>query len=233
MALKFSSLIVATVALALSGTISSALADPIGSGSGFLPSYAGPQNGDLDITGGEAFLDGSNFVFDATFNANVGSTAGVFYVWGVDRGLNIAPFGAFRPGVLFDAVVISAPSLGQNFVVDLIANTMTPLPLGDVFVSGNTLSLTVPVSLLPTLGFAPRDYLVNLWTRFGLDPSDNTQIAEFAPSDSDVPVTPAPEPATLMLMGAGLLGLVGMRRKQATKKPRCTHGGSVPACAML
>ena len=213
---EFPSLLIAAGSLALLGATSAGFAEPLGPSSGFLPSYVGPQNGDLDVASGEAFLKDSNFEFDATFSADIGTTPGVFYVWGVDRGSNAAPFGTFRPGVLFDAVVVSAPSLDLNFVDDLVTSAITPLPLADVVVSGNALSLTVPVTLLPSLGFLPNEYLVNLWPRLGLDPTDNTQIAEFAPSDSDVLVTDTPEPATLALVGAGLVVLrKGCRKKMS------------------
>ena len=96
--------VLGTIALLLA---TPAMAGPLGPSSGFLPTYAGPQNGDLDITSAEVFLRQSTFEFDATFSATIGTTPGVFYVWGIDRGTDIAPFGAFRPGVLFDAVVIS------------------------------------------------------------------------------------------------------------------------------
>jgi len=188
-------------------------ATPLGPSSGFLPTYSGPQNGDFNIVSGEATLSGGNFVFDATFSAPIGTTPGVFYVWGIDRGLNIAPFGAFRPGILFDAVVISAPSLNQNFVFDLTTMTATPLLASEVDISGNTLQLTVPTSLLPSEGFALSDYLVSLWTRDGLNTADTTQIAEFAPSDSVVRVT-TPEPITLSLFGAGLACAVLLRRRR-------------------
>lgn len=190
-------------------------ATPLGPSSGFLPSFTGPQNGDFEIVSGEATLTGSNFVFNASFNAPIGTTQGVFYVWGVDRGLNIAPFGSFRPGILFDAVVVSAPTLNQNFVFDLTTMVATPLTANEVDVSGNSLKLIVPVSLLPSKGFALSDYLVSLWTRDGLNSADNTQIAEFAPSDSVVGVK-VPEPITIALFGAGLAGAAAMRRR--TKK---------------
>jgi hypothetical protein len=191
-----------------------AMAGPLGPSSGFLPTYTGPQNGDLDITSAEVFLHQSTFEFDATFSAAIGTTPGVFYVWGIDRGTNIAPFGAFRPGVLFDAVVISEPSTNMNFVFDLLTNQLTLLTGSQVQISGDSLKLTVPTALLPSTGFAFKDYLVDLWTRFGLNPADNTQIAEFDPSENSGHVT-VPEASTISLVGAGLaLGAFFMRRRK-------------------
>ena len=210
----------AIASLALATTLlcsASAGATPLGPSSGFLPTYSGPQNGDLDVASGEAFLRGTNFEFDATFNAPIGTTNGVFYVWGIGRGLNIAPFGAFRPGVLFDAVVVSAPSLNTSFVFDLISNQMTALLPNQVDVSGDTLKHFVPTSLLPSKGFLLSDYLVNLWPRDGLDTSDVTQIAEFAPSNSDVGVT-VPEPLSVSLFGTGLVAAAALRRRRKTSQ---------------
>jgi hypothetical protein len=199
---------IALVTIACSATPAGAA--PLGPSSGFLASYSGPHAGDFDIASGEAFLDDGTFTFDASFSAPIGTTSGVFYVWGIDRGTNAAPFGSNRPGVLFDSVVISAPSLGTSFVLDLVSNHMTPLTGAAVDVSGNMLKLVVPASLLPSEGFSDNHYLVNLWTRDGLNPADFTQIAEFAPSNSDVPVTVVPEPAmwAMLLIGFGTLGFM-------------------------
>lgn len=213
-------LVLTAIALAtIACSIAPVGATPLGPSSGFLSSYAGPQNGDLNIASGEAFLDGGNFELDATFSAPIGTTNGVSYVWGIDRGTNLAPFGTNRPGVLFDSVIISTPGSNTSFVLDLISNKMTLLTGAEVNVSGDTLELFVPGSLLPSEGFSDNDYLVNLWTRDGLNSADFTQIAEFAPSNSDVAVTVVPEPSTwaMLLMGFGALGFMmrGLRRKTA------------------
>jgi hypothetical protein len=203
--------VLGTIALLLA---TPAMAGPLGPSSGFLPTYAGPQNGDLDITSAEVFLRQSTFEFDATFSATIGTTPGVFYVWGIDRGTDIAPFGAFRPGVLFDAVVISEPSTNTNFVLDLLTNQLTFLTGSQVQISGDSLKLTVPAALLPSEGFAVKDYLVDLWTRLGLNPADNTQIAEFDPSENSGQVT-VPEASSISLVGAGLaLGGFFVRRRK-------------------
>jgi len=116
--------------------------------------------------------------------------------------------------VLFDAVVISEPSTNTNFVLDLLTNQLTLLTGSQVQISGVSLKLTVPAALLPSEGFAVKDYLVDLWTRLGLNPADNTQIAEFDPSENSGQVT-VPEASSISLVGAGLaLGGFFVRRRK-------------------
>jgi hypothetical protein len=201
---RFTLSAIAVMALAHADLIT----DPVGD---FLSTYTGPQNGDMDVVTAQVFFDGTNFTFTSTQNGAVGTTAGAVYVWGVDRGSNIAPFGAFAPGVLFDAAVILVPG-GTSFVDDLITSVITPI--GAATVDGDSIEDTVSASLLPSLGFSPESYLVDLWPRDGLDTSAAglVQISDFAPNTSDAAVT-TPEPATGMLFLAALgVGIVVRRR---------------------
>jgi hypothetical protein len=174
----------------------------------FLPSFDGPHNGDLDVLSAEVLFDGTNFTFRGTLNGAVGTTEGGLYVWGIDRGLHDAFFGAFRPGVLFDIVVVLRPDL-TGTVVDFAPDPVAPVNLqsGSVTVSGNTIQGVVPVSLLASKGLAPADYLVNLWPRTGLNPSNNAEIPDFAPDNSVVEVTATPEPSTMLFLSGGLIVL--------------------------
>jgi hypothetical protein len=153
----------------------------------FLASFAGPRNADLDVRRGEVSYDGTNFVFTSTSAGRIGSTPGALFVWGVNRGAGTARFGALAPGVLFDAVVIIQPD-GTSRVVDLSTNppTQTALPTGSATFSGNGLTVTVPANLLPSRGFDPSGYTVNLWPRTGA--GNNNQISDFAPDNHNVPV---------------------------------------------
>ena len=113
-------------------------------------------------------------------------------MWGINRGAGTARFTAVGlTGVLFDAVVVARPD-GTGQVTDLTsgaAPAVTTLPPGSVTLSGPSLTVRVAASLLPTQGLAPTAYTVNLWPRL---PGDNSQLADFAPNNSNAPVRTIP-----------------------------------------
>ncbi len=181
----------------------------------FLPSYtAGPRNGDLDVTSVDVTFNGSRFVLTATLNGALGTTPGALYVLGVDRGAGTARFGAIAPGVLFDAVVVlRADATGT--VNRIVGGGTSNLAPGDVTVSGNTLTASVPASFLPSLGRAEADYTFNLWPRLGA--SNNNQIADFAPDNSNIGATAVPEPSSVVLSSLGGLILLARWRWKARR----------------
>jgi hypothetical protein len=195
----------------------SASAGVITTNSGFLGTYTGPQNQDLNVMTAQVSLIGSNLVFTSTLGAAVGTTTGVDYIWGVDRGLlaNEALFGASAPGVLFDAVVILSDSggVGSGFVDDIAGGgTVTNLAAGAVTITGSTITGTVPISLLASNVLSPGQYGVNLWPSLGI-PGPFSDIAEFAPSvNADASVT-TPEPGSLILFSLGLIGIAARAHK--------------------
>ena len=185
--------------------------DPAGD---LLPTYVGPPGGDLDVLSLEAIFGGSNFRLTARHADDIGTTPGGFYVWGVDRGAG-QPFFTFGvpsigAGVLFDAVVVAQQD-GSAIVVDILAGTPpTALAAGSVAIAGPVISIDVPLSLLPSTGFAPENYTFNLWPRSpGMG---NTFVADFAPDASNIAAT-VPEPAALALFGLALAPLLARRRR--------------------
>lgn len=200
------------LAVALTTVIATAhaavITDPVGD---FIPSFTGAKTADRDVVSASASYANGVFDFGGTFAGAVGSTAGTVYVFGINRGGGTARFGALATGVLFDSVVIVTPGV-STVVRDFASSTVTALAPAATTISGNSLDVMVAGTLLPSTGFSVAQYTVNLWPRSGL--TDNSQIADFAPDNSNFGVT-VPEPASAMLLGAGLLGLIAARRRSA------------------
>ncbi|MBC8103905.1 MAG: hypothetical protein H7Z41_15130, partial [Cytophagales bacterium] len=153
-------------------------------------------------------------------NGVVGTTTGGFYVWGVNRGTGTAGFSSLGlDGVLFDSVVIVRPNGASQVIVGGVPTTLG----SGINFSGNTLSALVSGSLLPSTGFAPSQYTINLWPRTASTLSNgavggNAAISDFAPNNSNVLVTTtAPEPGSLTLAMLGGLTVAGtiLRRRRA------------------
>lgn len=194
----------------------------------FLPTYVGPQNGDLDVVRADALLTGPGQVqLIGEHAAAVGTTDGSAYVWGIDRGQGTDSLATLDPpvgaGVTFDAVAVLLAD-GSGFVLDLIAGTPpTFLDASAIGIAGSTITVTLDEALLPSAGFSFADYRYNLWPRFapgGVDPGDNTQISDFAP-DASTFAARVPEPVALLLGGAALaLGATRARRAATRLRSR-------------
>jgi hypothetical protein len=89
-------------------------------------------------------------------------------------------------------VVILLPD-GTGTLIDLITGGATALEPSSIKIAGSVISVSLPLSLLPSQGFEVEDYGYNLWPRFapdGVDPLDNTQISDFAPNASTFTARP-------------------------------------------
>ncbi len=178
----------------------------------FVPTYLGPRNGDLDVRFAEVLLDESKFILHAVLDAPVGTTAGGFYVWGFDRGRHNVGFPnlgspPFATGVLFDTVVVVRP---------------TGVAGGTVVVNGNEITAFLPrtvAALAPLPGLLTQEQFTwNLWPRSPVIPGGPTDsnLADFAPDNSDASIQAIPEPSALALLfgaGLGLSAYRGWRRR--------------------
>ena len=209
-------LLSALLALCAAGVQAQSITDAAGD---FLPTYTGPQNGDMDVISAFAGYNAGTdtFSFSGTFAGAIGTTAGAFYVWGLDRGVGTERFVGGTPsvgqGVKFDAAVFLRPD-GTARVTTFVGTDATPFEVGagTAKISGNTISGSISGALLGSTGFEKSNYTWNLWPRIG---STNNTISDFAPNGMNVPVAAVPEPATYALMGLGLalVGIIRRRRK--------------------
>jgi hypothetical protein len=209
------------VTLAATGASAAAVIDPAGD---FVATYTGPHNGDLDILSAGVSFDGTNFHLNSSLNGMIGTSSGSLYVWGINRGAGTARLTLGTPSVgqniLFDAVAVLFPNGTARAVTfpAMGAPTITPLS-GAVTVTGNTISGIVPLSLLPSRGFAAEDYTFTLWSRRRVNPAMDgfaSEIADFAPDASSLTAS-VPEPSTwlTLIVGFGLVGAAMRRRARA------------------
>lgn len=220
MAAKLTSLIAAAIvgaSLCLAERCFAAtIADPEGD---ILSTYVGQVGSDLDILQFTVTSDANNFYLFVLLGGAPGTTALSRYNIGIDRGSGTDTFPAgFRPGVSQDAVVNLVPGTMtaevRLFVGTNVVN-VTPLPSGQFTASGNTMSVTVPISLVPSTGFASTSYTFLLWSRTQIAGVPNQLgVADFAPDTGNLSLVPEPSTWTMMLMGFAGVGLAIRRQRQ-------------------
>ncbi len=206
----------ATMAAAPALAAPSIHADPTGD---FVPSYAGPHNADLDITGVGATFDGTTFTLTVKTVAAIGSLSpDSFFVWGINRGAGVprllftgAP-PSIRPDLDFDGVYLTQQD-GSAVLGGLSFPPTFTLYPGVVTISGDTLTAVLPAALLPSTGFDPAHYQFTVWSHDPIDADTdpgNSRIADFSPTIQ----AQVPEPTTwaLLIAGFGLAGSALRRR---------------------
>ena len=178
----------------------------------FYQFYAGPRRADLDVaSGGAVATPGKSLVLTGVMAGAIDAhpahaSADSSYVFGINRGSPgaVAPFFQ-RPGVRFDAVVtVKVAHVGgiSATVVDLVTGKATRLPLSDVAISGRTVRVSVPLSLLPTPagGVSLGRYTFNLWPESdpltGRQRAHASDVASFLPESSDAPIAVLAAPTT-------------------------------------
>lgn len=206
--------VAATALLATAASASATVVDPAGD---LLASYTGPADADIDIRSGDVAFDGTSFLFTATVASAIDATSGQLYAWGINRGSGTARIDLLRdpdiaPNILFDAVLVMLPNglLSVVTVPSAGAPTVTNFAAGTT-ITGDTLSASVPLSLLFSTGFAPEDYTFGFWSRIRVNPTvdgTNNEIADFLQGSGSLNARAVPEPATwlTMLLGFGVVG---------------------------
>lgn len=217
-----------TFAAALSAAIGLAapaaaltVTDPVGD---FLPSFSGTQAGRLDITGAAAIRGTTGVNFTVRTAGAIGSTPGLLYVWGINRGAGTPrlTFGSpsIGAGIQFDSVFVMFGNGDARLVTFPAAGAPTITNFaGALTVSGNRISGFAPFALLPSRGFAAEDYVYSLWSRQRVNPTVdglNSEIADLLPGTGGFAAA-VPEPASwaMLIAGFGLAGAVQRRRRLA------------------
>ena len=177
----------ALTASARSNTIS----DPRGD---FLPTYTGPHDAGLDVVAHQVTLSGDRVIFFGQMAGPVAPTQeiGGIYLFGVDRGRGTPRFRAgtplIGPNVTWDLIVRINPN-GTGLVNNQIAGVTTQLDPADIRIDGNTITASVPLSLLlPGATRPPEQWTYNLWPRNGIVPGQNVHVSDLAPDDGNSPV---------------------------------------------
>jgi hypothetical protein len=188
-----------------------------------IPSFTGTGSPDLDVTSFSVQFNSltNTFLLGASFAGPIDPSLPGFYVIGVDTGTGaIRPFGSIgEPNVVFNQVIV----VQKDGSAVVSGNPLSATVVGNLF------TLSVPLALLPSTGFAPGDFGFNIWPREGATVTGNNQITDFAPNNALLTangalLTPAvPEPSTwlTMIMGFSLLGAAMRlrRRKQRVRFP--------------
>lgn len=195
----------------------SATATPITDPEGdFIPEYTGPEREDLDVVEIDAIQNDLDFVLIGRMAGPIDTTLGGSYVWGVNRGAGIARFGANYAGVLFDTVIVAQSNTGTVSVNLFNGSPATVLDPSVMTIVGDTLTLSIAKSLLPSTGFDFNSYGFNLWPRApGI--AGIAGLSDFAPDNSTIVATP--EPAGFSLAALGLAGMLLMRRRTQRFSP--------------
>lgn len=211
--------VAAGAAMAASTSASATVIDPAGD---LLGTYTGPQSGDMDILSGDVAFDGTSYFLTSTVNGDIGSTTGSIFVWGVNRGSGTPRLTFGTPsvgaGILFDAVIVMFPDGTLRVVTIPLAGAPTfNVIAGGTDVAGDTMSATVSLALLGSMGFAPEDYMFSLWSRARVNPAldgTNAEIADFLPGSMEARAVPEPATWLSMLLGFGLIGSVIRKRRK-------------------
>jgi hypothetical protein len=210
-------IIIVSASFALLASLPASAATIVDATGDFLPTYIGPQNGDLDVTGFSVTLNSGIFHVNTTLAAPVGTTPGAFYVYGVNRGSGTAGFAALGlNNVLFDQVII----VRQN-------GSISTIGAGTATFAGNTIDFDISSSLLPSTGFTPGQYGWNVWPRAattaaGVAITGSPAISDFAPNNATLAAVPEPATWAMMLIGFGAVG-GAMRSAKRRQKLTVTY----------
>ena len=179
----------------------------------FIASFTGTHSGDIDVISTYAIYDGTAFHIGGTMNAAIGTLPTSLYVFCFNLGTGTAGFASIGlNNVLFDAVITMTGTgvLGGRLLPEAAAINAATITRT---ITGSSFQIDIPALLLPTRGFTPDQYGINLW------PRDTSQtgvaaVSDFAPDNATF-IASAPEPLSIGLFASGLVCLMAAVRRRS------------------
>ncbi len=168
----------------------------------FYQHYTGPQRADLNGIRATGYLSGSTLVLSGTVAGPISAhpataSESSIYTFAIDRGGSPkqGPFPG-RNLIRFDSEVVVSLQPGHLTafvsVNDPVSNTPTKppksLPSSSVAIAGSTVTVRVPLSLLPSTGKAYDQWNVNFFTRNPNQKQNFQSVASFTPEFTEFQV---------------------------------------------
>ncbi len=199
-------------------------------------------SGSSTYTGGTTVNQGNLAVNGALVSPVTVNGSGILSGTGNLSSVTVAPSGQIAPGNPLGAMNVSGSlNLESGAVMDYDLDTPSTssevsMPTGELILSGQQFS---DFTFAPTPNFGPGTYdLIGFETSSGSLGSDLSGTIDGLPatlsvSNNDLVLTVVPEPSTAALLGAGVLGLLGLAWRRRESKIIDQPGSEEDAPAIL
>lgn len=172
----------------------------------FYNLYDGPRRPDLNGVRAVGYVTGTNLILSGTVAGPIvqhprDASQEALYTFGIDRGgaSKVGPFPG-RPKIRIDAEVVAL--VGQKGITATVRldnrnslqflSQVKALPASSVAISGDTITVVVPLSALPSTGRAFNQWVVNFFPANPAGKSAVRSVASFTPEFTQFQVAVKP-----------------------------------------